>query len=36
MQIETIILMSLGRRGFLEIYLISLEFFLKKKMIRTK
>ena len=31
MQIETIILMALGGRAFLKIYLISLEFFLKKK-----
>ena len=35
-QIEPIILIGLGGRGFLKIYLISLEFFLKKKMKRSK
>ena len=35
-QIEPIILIGLGGRGFLKSYLISLEFFLKKKMKRSK
>ena len=35
-QIEPIILIGLGGRGFLTSYLISLEFFLKKKMKRSK